>query len=551
MALPIKEDEGLVEASPNIGVFDAAFELANMDTFVAGWSRSSAMEDLAKTTPKTLTPEEANKLYPDVEVPFSESINEAVAFHLNEEGKKRRFLQEKISEGPGGNFYKGAIGLGAGMIAHALDPVEFGVGALGGMGLSMIGKAAAAGKLGQAAVSTGKVISKGGLGKEVIEGIATNAVLEPAMYNYSKEAQVDYTVADAFTSIIGGGVAGPLAIGGVKKGLNYLSKVSPSAFGLTIKTSIAQLSNGKIPTPEAITNNYKKLLTQTPEMTPKGSVRSEYQFRPLDSMSIKESKMFASPVNPGDLESGTRVLGDYHADGFYLTDNPNIANNAATHPMEEMTSDIFEMDIKNLNIVDSMESNKVLLDSLDIDPSIKSAIESVDNIRDAQIYINNAIDNGVLDESDYDTFMQALNKSGVDAIKDTDAKAGHNSVFVFKDSTSKVTQTARFDSDVKSSPKVSKQELDKIKDSQKDFGVDPEYKKEFDNYQPKVTDIPIEEKVKAIESYMQNMEELAKNKALNEDELAMFEELKQASKDTNEILTIAEEYANCLLSGAD
>jgi hypothetical protein len=551
VALPIKTDEGLVEASPNIGIFDAAFELASMDTFVAGWARSSAIEDLAKTTPKTLTADEANKVYLDVEVPFSENINEAVAFHLNEEGKKRKFLQEKIAEGPGGNFYKGAVGLGAGLIAHALDPVEFGAGALGGMALTELGTIAAAGKFGKSAVSAGQFISKGGIGKEIVEGIATNAVLEPVMYNYSKEAQVDYSVSDAFTSVIGGGIAGPLAIGGARKGISYLSKISPTAFGLSIKTSIAQLENGKIPTPSAIVDNYKKLLHQTPEMTPKGTVRSEYEFKPLDNITAKESKFFASPVKPGDLESGTRVLGDYHGDGFYLTDNPNIANNSATHPMEEMTSDVFEMDIKDLNITDAAEPNKILLDSLDIDPTIKSVINSVDNIKDAQIYINDAIDNGILDETDYDTFMQAINKSGIDAIKDTDNVAGQNSLFVFKDSSSKLKQTARFDSDIKSSPKLSKKDLDEIKNTQKDFGVDTEYKKEFDNFESKTTDIPFDEKVKAVDNYMANMEELANNKLLDEDELAAFNELKEASKDSKEILAIAEDYANCLLSGAD
>ena len=557
--LPI-EQQFVEDTGPDIGTFDAAFDLAMMDTFVSNVARSGidtfgisgSLDELEKTTSKILSSEEANELYPNVEKAFSQPINEAVAFQLNEEGKKRRLLQEKIAQGPGGDFYKGALNLGAGIIAHALDPVEFGVGAFTGMGLAKLGQVAAAGTFGQGAIKAGQILSKQGFAAQAVEGVIGNAVLEPAMYSYSQEAQVDYTLEDAFISVVGGGLAAPVAIHGAKSGFNALRKVSPNSFGLGLKTSIGQFSNGKIPEPKIIADQYKELMFKTPQ-TPEGSVRAKYFFEKRDAVTVKESPMYLSPTAPDDLTSGARTIGDYMGDGYYMTDNPGLANNMATHPLEEMTSNVFEMDIKELNLKDADIPDKEFLDSLDIAPEIKNVIDSVDNIKEAQAYIRNAIDNGVLDDTDFDTFMAAIKDSGVDGLKFTDEANGHNGVFVYPEAVAKAKEIGRYEADTASSPKPDKQKIEEVRKVSESnvFEYDKAAQKEFDDL-PDPKDIAPEERKLIVDDTMKTLEDMEKLGLIDDpDDLAIIKKIKEDKQTTESLLEAAQDFANCIISGAD
>lgn len=562
MSLPI-EQEFVQDDGPDIGTFEAAYDLAMMDTFVTNVARTGfdsfgikitgATEELAKTTKKVLTPEEANDLYRDVEVPFSNPINEAVAFHLNEEGKKRKFLQQKISENPGGTFYKGAVNLGAGILAHALDPVEFGVGAFAGMALSGVGTVAAAGKFGQGAVKTGQVLSQG-FKAQAIEGVVGNAVLEPFMYASSKEAQVDYDLEDAFISVVGGGLAAPVAIHGIKQGIHQLSKLSPNSFGLTHKVAVGQLESGKIPEVEPIRTQYDNFRNGEPSKNAElGQVRSSYKFEMVEVDNVKQRPLYTSPNTPNTLDSGSRIIGDYQGDGVYLTDNPNIANNAAANPLDEVKSNVFEMDGKDLNLIDVDAPNKPLLDNFDLPENVKSVINQAQTIKEAQIAIRENIEANKLTDADFDAFMSQVKQNGFDGLKFTDSKVGHNGIFVFKDSAQKIKTTGSFDSDAKAVPDVDAKFIEETKQKvqNKEFQHDAPTQAEFDNH-VEFDKLPLEEKKIELEQTINTLKTMEELKLIDDpDDIATINEIISNRKTNEEVAKAMDDFSNCLISGAD
>ena len=557
--LPI-EQQFVEDTGPDIGTFDAAFDLAMMDTFVSNVARSGidtfgisgSLDELAKTTSKVLTPDEANKLYMDVEKPFSQPINEAVAFHLNEEGKKRKLLQEKIAQGPGGSFYKGAMNLGAGIVAHALDPVEFGVGAFTGMALGKLGAVAATGKFGQGAVKAGQVLSKGGFAAEAAEGVIGNAILEYPMYSYSQEAQVDYTMEDAFISIVGGGLAAPVAIHGIKSGFNALKKISPDSFGLGLKTSIGQFNDGKIPSPEIIANQHKELMFKLAPAA-EGSVRANYSFSQANADTIKTNPVYFSPTQANYAEGGSRVIGDYMGDGYYMTDNPSYANNMATHPLEGVSSNVIEMDVKDLNIKDADIPDRAFIDSLDLPREISDILYEVDTIKDAQNYIRNAIDEGVLEDADFELFMREVNNKGADGLKFTDEANGHNGLFVYPVSFGKSKELGRFDADPANAPMPDKVKLEQ-QAKQADNNVfehDKAAQKEYDEL-PDPKDIAPEERKVIVDDTLKTLEDMEQLGLIDDpDDLAIIKKIKEDKQTTESLLEAAQDFANCIISGAD
>jgi ribosomal protein S18 acetylase RimI-like enzyme len=330
------EDQG-----PQIGVFEAAYELASMDTFTMGEARNEALLTLDNPKATKLSPEELNQKYTDVEMPFDKPMSEVAAFHLNEEGKKRRMLSEAINNGPGGTFYKQAMNLGASIWAHATDPVEFGVGAFAGFAVRGIGAVAKTGQLGTKLIKPGEVLAKGGYAAEAIEGVAGNLALEPVMYRNSKQAQIDYGIEDIFMNSVAGGLAAPTALFGVKKAF---SMMSDSALGTAVKTSIGQFSEGKTPTAlDFHSKAYDDYIYANPdEGAQLGSIRSQYKFEPLTDTADKTFY----------LAENKKIGSFFGDDKMSMTDNPNFANNLAAHPMDDVNADILEVKMSDVKLLD-------------------------------------------------------------------------------------------------------------------------------------------------------------------------------------------------------
>lgn len=557
MALPIEQEFASKDMGPDVGTFEAAYDLAMMDTFVSNMARSGietlgidgSLDELNSMPSNTLSVEELNEKYPNVETPFTQPTKELVAIHLDDEGKKRRLLQEKISLSSDSSTYKTVASLGAGLVAHALDPVEFAAGAIPGMAASKIGALAAVSSS-QTIAKAGAFLAKQGTAYNIAEGIAGNAALEPFMYSAAKEAQVDYTVQDAIVSVVAGGTAAPLTIYGMKKAFH---KISQSNFGLSLKTSIGQLNDGKVPDVSLYEKVYDDLTFGQPKTgSALGEVRAKYSFERLDVDTIKTREMFAVPKLADSFDEGTRIPGEYMGEGYYITDNPNIANNIAAHSMEDMPSNIHSVDIKDLNLVDADLPNREILDSLELPKKLQTLVKKADSISQAQAMIREKIETGKLKDADFEKFMDSIKAKGIDGLKSTLEDKGHNSVFVFKDSTSKVKMGEKFDADVESTPVMKEQIIAKHMDENpvKTFQEDTELKSEFDNYK-EIEDIPIEEKQLFVDDSLKVFDDMERLELLDEEDVALIASIKEGRKDTNDFISAIDEYANCLLSGAD
>ena len=560
IGLPLNQQYG-EESGPDMGTFEAAFELAQMDTFVSGWARNTALDEMDGPNAKKLPPEELNEKYPFVQKAFTKPMSEVAAFHLNEEGKKRYALQQKIAQGPTGSLWNQAVNLGAGVVAHAMDPVEFGVGAFASMGLSAIGSLAAGSKYVYGGAKTiaqtmaGGGTAAGRFGAEAVEGILGNLALEPFMYNQSNRAQVDYSVEDAFVSVIGGGIAAPAAIFGIRKSWGGIMGKSKSASGLAIKTAIGQTQEGLVPNVDLVAKAHDDFIfREPPKGVQLGEVRSSYRFEPMDVTKANEKVFYVA----GKPEDG-RVIGEFFGEGTYATDNPNFANNLAAHPMEDFNVDVREIRLENANLLDANLPHKELLDQIvESVPSsrLKEILKEAGSIQDAWSKIRNRIDLD-LNDSHAKLFLEEIRHRGFDGVALTDSVKGHNTVHLFPGTEGKAIETAKYRPDHKSVPSLDQAELDTIRDQIRS----PENKIGFDAETWKRTkDFILEEEQKFTdinaldadtEARLKSFEDLAERGILDPETKAELEAIKARRTNEKSFPEAIEDFANCLFSGAN
>lgn len=565
IGLPLEHEFG-EETGPEVGTFDAALELASMDTFMGGLARDTALDDMGG---KILSPADLNEKYTDVQTPFNQPMSEVAAFHLNEEGKKRNALSRKIQEGPRGSTYNAAVNIGAGIVAHALDPVEFGVGAFTGMGLTAIG-ASVAKHAGVAAMLGSKgamplfeaanfLATKGGnkglagVAFDMAEGVIGNAALEPAMYAQQKRAQLDYSLEDAFVSVIGGGIAAPAAMFGIKKTWGGLFNKSNAATGLAVKTAVGQVQEGIRPDVSLVNKAHDNFIFNEPPKGVKlGEVRGDYRFQPVDVSKVSERSFFVAGI-PEDK----RVIGEFFGDGTYATDNPNFANNLAAHPMEDVHVDVREIRLSpEAKILDASLPNKEMLDSFVTsleDGPLKSAIKDAQSLGEAWTKIRNRIDMDLTD-ADANRLLGAVKSAGYDGIAMSDDVHGHNTLHVFPESHAKMVEVGQFQPDSSAVPRMNETDLANVQSSLRT----PENQLGFDMETHKATkDFILDESMKSkdvnalkadTEARLKSFEELAERGLLDEDSRKELEAIRESHQTVDERESLISDYADCLLN---
>lgn len=529
----LSEDQG-----PQIGTFEAAYELASMDTFMGGLARNTALDEMDGPTAAKLSPDDLNEKYKDVGVPFTKPMSEVAAFHLNEEGRKRNDLQRIISEGPKGTFYNQAVNIGGSLVAHALDPVEFGAGALTGLGIKGVGalingsKAAASSSL---LAKAGQVMSGEGFVVEAADGILGNAVLEPFMYQQQNRAQVDYGIEDAFISVVGGGLAMPV----LKKAFGSVIGLPNSTVGIAVKNSIGQAQEGFRPTPELHAKAYNDIAFKNPpEGAPLGSVRAEYKFSPMDS-SLHQEKTF---YMAGASINESKTIGDFLGEGSYLTDNPNFANNIAAHPMDDTIGDVFEVNLKDTKLFD--------LDK-PLDPEVAKTLDlktlSIDS--DVKTLLKNA------DPEFLEQFTAKMKELGFDGLSHSDSVKGHNAVHLFPESAAKIQEQGRFKPDPKAVPALNPKDVESMstqaRSRENELDFDPELDKEF-------AEFTMPEEFKSIEAArveadlddtLNRLSSIDKDGYLSAESKELLESVKQSKVERQGRLEVIKDFAACLLSG--
>jgi hypothetical protein len=547
--LPIKLNEA-EDQGPEVGVWEAAYELAGLDTFVTGVARDESLQALdgdawGGHTPKRLSPEELNAKYKDVELPFDKPMSETAAAFLNDEGRKRKELQQSISNGPHGAFYNQAIGMAASIAAHAMDPVETGVGILSGFAVRGIGAIAKSGQLGTKLIKPGEVLAKGGYTAEVVEGIGGNLALEPILAAQSERARMDYTLEDSFYNVVGGGIAAPSFFFGVRKAF---SMMSDSAAGVAVKTSLAQFTEGKLPTAvDTFHNGYEAHIYANPAQGAQlGEVRSSYKFTPMAE--TKGKTFYVSPKG-NDLASGSKKIGSFFGESIIdMTDNPNFANNLSAHPMDDVNTDVIEVSMDDVKLLDA--DDKEILKSLDIPEEVKGNLDDGMSIKEA---FEKVASEGPEAEK---RFLDSLVAAGYDGISESDVKRGHNAVHLFPESASKLQEQAKYKPDVKAVPQPDSKRIEAARQASQAKEMELEYdvkaSKEFEEFvlPDDVKGFDESKMAAELDEDLQGYAAREKEGLVSPASKELLETVKSSKAKRKSKVDIVKDYVNCLYSGA-
>jgi hypothetical protein len=548
-----------VQADPEIGpdlLSDAASELSQMDTFVSNWARNTALDDLEARGGTKLSPQELNEKYKNVETPFTTPMSELSAYHLNEEGLKRKNLKEAINNSPSSDFYKGAVNFKESFIAHALDPVEFGAGALSGWAFRgagfLMSKAAA-----PTVAKVGEVLSRQGFVYDAAEGIVGNAVLEPYMMNSAERAQTDYTLTDAITNTVAGGIAFPVLKFAGAKSIDLVKKLPSSSVNLAIKNGLGQIFSGKKPDVSLITETFDELAYKSNPDVKMGPVRTNYEYIPKTADELRVQPMFIASKQAGTLDGGSKPVGDlrFGEDGLYITDNPKAANNIAAHPLDTdgPPGDVFSANINDVNLLDLDLAGREVLDVLDLPDDIKAMIKDADTVHDAYEIIAGNVTEG-MDPQAMKAFTEAIRGEGFDGFKYSDDVQGHNSAYVFEEAKQKVISDGYHESDptsIKEIDKVKATEVsEKINSEENDFYFDKQLKQEADDFESSPDQDVLKLAQETYEEKIKVLDDLEKQGVITDKgDLGLIKKLKESKIKSDKQLQILEDFKTCLLSG--
>lgn len=412
----------------------AAFDLAMEDTAVMAGAKLWAFKDLDAQTGKRLSPEEANEMFPGMPTPFREPVNPYVAqlqFDLHSE---RSQLESKVHNGPQ-DASASVKQFGVGMVAHLLDPVEFGAGAVSGWGIGAIAARSAlvgslATRAGTSALARTGLNAGEALAGNVIENVASEGIVAAAQTREGREYDpVQGFVNVAVGSLVGSGVGvgikeASFRIGGKTgwedAGLRYkmLEDSSPEAHVKIIETGLANLENDIKPRMGEIMEE----VARETDVNPKDFGLPEYSYRELTPDEVKTTKLFAATRDATPiLKDGQHApVGDDFGMGLTVTDNPGVANAAASRSLSENVGAVHEIQITGeirpiqfeAPVPDHLEAplNEIL-------SRIDSELDRGMTLKDAATIIRQAVREGELGEDALDQLKQVLIDNGYNTIQ--------------------------------------------------------------------------------------------------------------------------------------
>lgn len=329
----------------------AAFDLGQFDSAVILAARYSGAKELENSGVSKISALEANQRYPDMPIPFREPINPYIAQLQYDNLKYKDELQRKIENGPNDWWTKSKV-FGAGLIAHVMDPIEFGVGSLLGWG---VGGIAAVGGFGGKVATAAVQVSKGSARFAARLGINTlEAGTGNLIQNVGQEAATALTVnkeggtytpepVDLVKDLAFNTFAATAFGVGLKEGafhLNGLKRMlrntSPEADLAVARAAVGNLENDIRPDPTPIIS----ALAKETSVKPQDFGLPAYDYTP----GIEGKKLYAVSKGGESLPVGN----DFEI-GTQLTDNPAVANAAATRGMADGTGLVHEVSVKDLN----------------------------------------------------------------------------------------------------------------------------------------------------------------------------------------------------------
>lgn len=346
----------------SIRATEAQLEETWQGTAVGLWARSSALDELESMGGKTLTPEEANKLYPHMPVPYKEPVSELVAKYKSDEFLERSARRQAIEAAPNYGMASLVGGFVQDVGTHLADPIETATMFLGG---AVFGAAARAGYLGTRAAATAAAVESGTatvgqrVGLNVLEAttadLAQNVTLELDAAAVASRERIDpFRVEDSLVNIATGLVVGP-ALGAAVSGLQvggrqlgkFLDETSPEAKNLVVSQAIRDVESGRLPDVAPLR---EALARETSVTQVEGKLG--YNFYPLRSEIPQASRRFYIATQRGMDNTPTKAIADTLFEGsVQATDNPGVANAAASRALSQGAGSVVEIDAAGLKIL--------------------------------------------------------------------------------------------------------------------------------------------------------------------------------------------------------
>jgi hypothetical protein len=549
--------------------YKAAAELALSDTATMLGARMYGVKELEGSGVGKISPEEANQRFPDMPTPFRENVNPYVAQLQYDQQQRKMELSRKIENGPQDAWSKTKV-VGAGLIAHALDPVEFGAGAVLGWG---VGGLAARGAFGAriagtaAKVAAGEASTIGRLGFNAAEAGAGNLIqnigqegLQSA--TISAEGGTDSrTNGEVLTDIAYNTFAAtalglaikeaPYQLRGLKR---MLRNTSPEADLAVARAIVGNLENDIRPDIEPML----KTLAQETSVNPKNFGKNPYNF----VRGIEGTFYAATKDASFDLSTGQKVpLGDDFGMGVHLSDNPGVANAAAARSMADSVGAVHQVEIGKLNPLDvdaivKPEIHEVLQAPM---KALGEDVRSLENMttKDALEMIRNGVDEGLLPEDTMDGISKGLQERGYNALQ-SDGKShmgfehdAHNHITVLDESLIKSKGAFEPEPGMVNGP--DSQAVADVAARQEDFRshmlVDSQ---KYDETLAEIQDIPPEavapsaEAKAQIDSLVEELTAVNDQGHMTPGEKAEFERIQEAVKDLEVKNTLVKAAATCI-----
>jgi hypothetical protein len=494
---------------------------------------------------KKLDPNEANRLFPEVETPFTEPVSYGVAEEIANRTRERNELRSVISRGPQG-FLPGAARLGSSLVINMLDPVNIGASLL----TSGVFSAARIGGLVAETSYLGRAMGTS-FGRNVIEGAIGSAAGEGVVAYRNEQEHQDYSAFDLMKNVAIGsfGYAGLHWLGSKAfrfvqpKVKSYLYGVSPETAAKAEATAVGQFAMDRPVDVHPIVDEARMRTSGDSIRVPgKYSNLPEYKYSPMER---PDRPMYAAtPDTSSNWSEGKfYTIEQDFGSGRYFTDNPIVANN---HSGKEVVKGRFvQTDLKDANLINLEkplpENLKALVEPLlkegrVAEPDIlnKSGKEVLESVR-------TAVSLGTLPETALDDLGQAFKQAGLDGYRHEGGQfyrsenAKHNVVMLFDHE--KATPGQEFSPDPQIIPRMTEEKLTQILDEQNSFKnsilhdeqAHQDLKDIIDNPPPDLDRIALEKETQGLEDLVNGLKDQG---ALDEADLKVLEDLKKLAVDS-------------------
>lgn len=551
----------------------AAWDIAQMDTGVGLLSRWKARRDFEALGAKPLDPDEANARYPGMPKPFREPIDPYVAQMLNDQNETKRSLENKIMAGPDDNWTKTKM-FGAGVVAHLMDPLEFGAGAVTGWGVGgVLAKTAMGARLAEAGAA-GKVAFSAveSLGGNVAQNVAQEGVIAA---NAAQEQQ-DYDIHDGISNALIGAAFGTMFHMGIKEGFapavgktysagknlarNLFAK-TPEADMAIVRTIVSQAERDFNPDIHPIIKAIAKETDVRPDDFPG---KFSYDYTPATREDLAGRK-FYFPAKANEKFSGAdRILiGDERMIGAQGSDNPGVANAGANRSFSDGSGVVWEADGSKLKPVFLSERVGEDLSS--------SYVEALKDIVDNPVdFVNNAthgevldtmweaVDSGLKEPADVLKVQDEMKAKGYNAVIEDgsnvmgEAHRPHNLVTLLDDSAIEPLGYKSTDPEIRQAPqgdelaRIARDANDPLNNTLVDRVAYQKFQEDLKNLESMGSADPLTEVDKKVNEFMEDTKLLEKTGQADPERLASMEQLQEFAKDAENWHVALKALKNCV-----